>query len=183
MSEWVCAHTYSSQSHTRTHTHRQIAHPFLSVLLPVPYPAQCSEGALSLIAFPSPLIILMVFHATRWASACLLHIKITHSLQGGKWKPYNTFTSFLSGALCACHAWSKVAKIEHCHCLHQNDYNPIIIASSNPTRLSSVISNNLILWINEWTNFFYTSDWVMRFWYSDTGFIKLGSVLSRFDCI
>lgn len=66
-------------THCRPHKHTHTYTLFFSIPT-VLYPALCSEGALSLIAFPSPLIILMVFHATHWASACLNHIKVTHSL-------------------------------------------------------------------------------------------------------
>lgn len=70
-------HIHHNHTHKHTHTDTQ----FFSVLLIVLYPAQCTEGALSLIAFPSSLIILMVLlHATQWASACLHHIKIKHIL-------------------------------------------------------------------------------------------------------
>lgn len=61
------AHTYllfTVHTHIHAHTHtRTKRYTFLfTVLLTVLYPAQCSDGALPLITFPSPLIILMVFH-------------------------------------------------------------------------------------------------------------------------
>lgn len=101
-------HTYSSRRHTR----------LFSVLLPVLSPAQCSEAALSLIAFPRPLIILMLLHAPLWA--CLHHIKHAHSLWGPKWKPHPS-----SGTLCA----FLIKGGTYCH--FTSLYYPIVVASSN----------------------------------------------------
>lgn len=76
-------------------------------------------------------------------------------------------------------------------CVHQaqNDHNSIIIASSNLTRLS-FYESELIRFIlkKKYTSLHLVSakmfvDWIMLFWYPDTAFIKLGSVLSRFDCV
>lgn len=89
----VIWYAYTLHNHTLTHTY---TYPFAQSFSQFYNPAQCSKGALSLIAFPSPLIILMVFHATQWVSACLHHIKVTYSLQTGKWKHYIHFVSIWS---------------------------------------------------------------------------------------
>lgn len=138
------AHTYFSQSHTNIHTNTRVYTPLFSVLVAFLYPAQCWQGALSLIAFPSPLIILMVFHATQWASACLHHIKITLS-------PGRTL-----GAPSSCHVCSPVRSfytietmIEHCYCHFtsgSDNYNPIVMKSSNPASSSSLICKDKLMY-------------------------------------
>lgn len=77
-------HTYSLISHTcciYTDIHNLSSCPPHCSLL-----AHSSDGALSVIAFTDPLIILMVLYATQWASVCLCPIKITQRLSGQKWK-------------------------------------------------------------------------------------------------
>lgn len=115
MDRCTCTWTYR-----QTETDRPTS--LLSVLLAVLYPAQRSEGALSLIAFPSPLIILMVFQAAQWAPARLHHIKITHTVSREK---NRSCAFFLSGAPCA-----RLTRIEHCHFTSGSDNYNTIIASS-----------------------------------------------------
>lgn len=136
--------TFHNHTRTFTQTHTRVYTPLFSVLLAFLYPAQCWQGALSLIAFPSPLIILMVFPSTQWASMCLHHIEITQS-------PGRTL-----GAPSSCHVCSPVRSfytietmIENCY-FHftsgSDDYNPAVMKSSKPASSSSLICKDNLMY-------------------------------------
>lgn len=140
----VCTYLLFTITHEHSHKHTCVHTPMFSVPLAFLYPAQCSQGALSLIAFPSPLIILMVFHATQWASACLHHIKITQS-------PGRSLGAPSSYHVCSpvCSFYTIKTMTEHCYCHFtsgSDNYNPIVMKSSKSCMSSSLICKDNLMY-------------------------------------